>query len=115
MLTRHAMRANIKSRKAQCCKRKGENKMSKLYYVRTNGYDLVIYDDRNGKTEQGYVLTETSEFPKIYDEFGEMHKERATEFLNQIEDYSSWENDCDIDEILNSDDVEIIAEIETEL
>ena len=44
-----------------------------------------------------------------------MHKERATEFLNQIEDYSSWENDCDIDEILNSDDVEIIAEIETEL
>lgn len=106
------MCANIESRKAESRKRKGENKMSKLYYVRTNGYDLVIYDDRNGKTEQGYVLTETSEFPKIYDEFGEMHKERATEFLNQIEDYSSWENDCNIDEILNSDDVEIIAEIE---
>ena len=99
------MRVKIESRKAESRKKK-EKKMSKLYYVRTNAYDLVIYDDRNGETEQGYVLTATSEFPRIYDEFGEMHKERA---------YSSWENDCDIDEILNSDDVEIIAEIETEL
>jgi len=56
-------------------------------------------------------LAETEEFPYMVDMDREEQKAVATEFLNAIEDDSSWEDDCSYEQILTND-VEVIAEIE---
>lgn len=77
--------------------------MKKLYYISTNGYDMVVSDD--GETRR--ALADSSSFA-VCD-----HRDRAAEFLNEIEDDSSWEElEETIEEILENDEVEIIAECE---
>lgn len=77
--------------------------MKKLYFISTNGYDMVVSDD--GETRR--VLADSSSFA-VCD-----HCDRAAAFLNEIEDDSSWEEwDVTVEEILAHDEVEIIAECE---
>lgn len=93
--------------------------MKKLLYVKTNGYDMLVSVD--GENNVRY-LTETGDFPVLSEEPGEQ-LERALEFLNSVEDDSSWEDAGEVeslDEWLNLDghagDVsEIIAEIEADM
>lgn len=77
--------------------------MKKLYYISTNAYDMVVSDD--GEIRR--VLADSSSFA-VCDHF-----DRAAEFLNEIEDDSSWEElEETVEEILAHDEVEIIAECE---
>ena len=77
--------------------------MKKLYYISTNAYDMVVSDD--GEIRR--VLADSSSFA-VYE-----HRDRAAEFLNEIEDDSSWEElEETVEEILAHDEVEIIAECE---
>lgn len=77
--------------------------MKKLYFISTNGYDMVVSDD--GETRR--VLADSSSFA-VCD-----HLDRAAAFLNEIEDDSSWEElEETIEELLESDEVEIVAECE---
>lgn len=79
--------------------------MKKIYYLRTNGYDMVVSVDENKNCR---YLKETEDFP-VYAE-----NEEAIAFLDSVEDDSGWEDDCEYEEIF-TEDVEIIAEIEKEL
>lgn len=86
--------------------------MKKLYFVETDGYDMVVSVDNENKCR---YLTENKEFPYIVnDDFGSKERE-ALEFLNSVEDDSSWEDDCEYEQIFKEFPVEIIAEIEKEL
>lgn len=77
--------------------------MKKLYYISTNAYDMVVSDD--GEVRR--ALADSSRFAVCE------HRDRAAEFLNEIEDDSSWEElEETIEEILAHDEVEIIAECE---
>lgn len=77
--------------------------MKKVYYISTNAYDMVVSDD--GEIRR--VLADSSSFA-VCD-----HLDRAAEFLNEIEDDSSWEElEETVEEILAHDEVEIIAECE---
>lgn len=77
--------------------------MKKLYYISTNGYDMIVSDD--GEIRR--ALADSSRFA-VCD-----HRDRAAEFLNEIEDDSSWEElEETVEEILENDEVEIIAECE---
>ena len=81
--------------------------MKKLYFISTNGYDMVVSDD--GETRR--ALADSSSFA-VCD-----HRDRAAAFLNEIEDDSSWEEwEETIEEIVQThegqDEVEIIAECE---
>ena len=86
--------------------------MKKLYYVRTNGYDMVVSVDENKECR---YLTETSEFPYLLSMEDEEQRANATEFLESIEDDSSWEDDCSYEQIFEEFPVDVIAEIEKEL
>ena len=55
--------------------------MTKLFYIRTNGFDLVASVDEDDITR---VMTENDCFPKEKDE------KSINDFLNSIEDNSSW-------------------------
>ena len=77
--------------------------MKKLYYISTNAYDMVVSDD--GEIRR--VLADSSSFA-VYE-----HRDQVAEFLNEIEDDSSWEElEETIEELLESDEVEIVAECE---
>lgn len=77
--------------------------MKKVYYISTNGYDMIVSDD--GEVRR--ALADSSRFAVCE------HRDRAAEFLNEIEDDSSWEElEETIEEILAHDEVEIIAECE---
>lgn len=81
----------------------------KLYYVVTNGYDMVVSVDFENNCR---YLTQTEEFPVNPSE------EEAKEFLESIEDDSSWEDDCTHEQIfedVEKFDEEILANIEKEL
>ncbi len=84
--------------------------MKKLYFCRTNAYNMLISEDTDGNCR---YLIETTDFPVIANLDPEEQAQAAKEFLELIEDDSSWEDDCSHDEIF-SDGVEIIAEIETD-
>ena len=78
--------------------------MKKLYFLRTNGYDMIASSDN----EDIRYLTETNDFP--------IHasKDEAMDFLSRVEDDSSWEVlDSGFDDVLK--ECEIIAEIVKEL
>lgn len=80
--------------------------MKKLYFCRTNCYDMIVSVDNENNAR---YLTETEEFPYMATE------EEALHFLETaVEDDSSWETDLSPDEIF-VDGVDIIAEIEKEI
>ena len=84
--------------------------MKKIYYVRTNGYDMVVSVDNCGGCR---YMTENQYFPLLSEEPEVMH-EQILDFLQSIEDNSSWSDDCDYDQIF-VDEVDILAEIESEI
>ena len=88
--------------------------MKKLYFVATNGYNMLVSVDEDNDCR---YLTETEEFPYITNDEPEEKKRKALEFLESVEDDSSWEDDCSYEQIFEEfpDDIEIIAEIEKEL
>lgn len=84
----------------------------KLYFVETNGYNMVVSVDNENKCR---YLTENEEFPYIMNDGFENKERKVLEFLDSVEDDSSWENDCTYEQIFEEFPVEIIAEIEKEL
>lgn len=88
--------------------------MKKLYFVKTNGYNMLVSVDEEYNCR---YLTETEDFPYIANDDPDIQKEKALDFLETVEDDSSWEDDCSYDQIFEEfpDDIEIIAEIKKEL
>lgn len=88
--------------------------MKKLYFIKTNGYDMIVSVDEERNCR---YLTETEEFPYIAEDEPEEQARKALEFLASVEDDSSWEDDCTYYQIFEEfeDDIEIIAEIEKEI
>lgn len=83
--------------------------MKKLYFVETNGYNMLVSVDEDNNCR---YLTETDEFPYIINNDAKEKEQKALEFLNTVEDDSSWEDDCTYEQIFEEFPVEIIAEIE---
>ena len=86
--------------------------MKKLYFVETNGYNMLVSVDEDNNCR---YLTETDEFPYIVNNDAEEKERKALEFLESVEDDSSWEDDCSYEQIFEEFPVDIIAEIEKEL
>lgn len=70
--------------------------MKELYFVYTNGYNMVIPVDEQKNCR---YLTETEDFPYLLNLSKEEQISAAKEFLNSIEDDSSWQNDVSYDEL----------------
>lgn len=91
-----------------------------LYFVVTNGYNMLVSIDKENNCR---YLTETEEFPYIVGLEKDEQKEKALEFLELVEDDSSWEDVGEIEDLeewLNIDGhlgtpSEILAETEKEL
>ena len=82
--------------------------MKKLYYIKTNGYDMVA------SQEDGVVkyITE-SEAPEFF-----MGSKDAMELLKSVEDDTSWNDDitqADLETIINSNETDVCAELNVEL
>lgn len=78
----------------------------KLYFVTTNAYDMLVSDD--GEIRR--VLIDNS-WANLY-----MQSERASEFLREVEDDSSWQEFAEtVDELTNGAEIRILAEIETDI
>ena len=88
-------------------KEKEVKNMKKLYYVRTNGYDMVVSVDKQDNIR---FLTETEDFPYHPNE------EEALSFLEEVEDDSSWDDSYKgtFDDFIAGDEVEVLAQIESE-
>ena len=86
--------------------------MKKLYFVETNGYNMIVSVDKDNDCR---YLTETDEFPYMVNDVLEEKERKALDFLESVEDDSSWENDCNYEQIFEEFPVDIIAEIEKEL
>lgn len=80
--------------------------MKKYYFIKTNGYNIIV---SVSEYECRYI-TENNEFPVLPDDTEEQ-EEVARNFLETIEDDSSWEDDCTELELFESGD--IIAELES--
>lgn len=70
--------------------------MKELYFVYTNGYNMVISVDEQKNCR---YLTETEDFPYLLNFSKEEQISAAKEFLNSIEDDYSWQNDVSYDEV----------------
>lgn len=78
----------------------------KLYFVTTNAYDMLVSDD--GETRR--VLIDNS-WCNLH-----MQSERASEFLREVEDDSSWQEFAEtVDELTDGAEIRILAEIETDI
>ncbi len=79
--------------------------MKKLYFVKTNAYNMIVSDDgeiRRVLVENNEENLSTVEDPESY--------------LRQVEDDSSWEEyEEPIEEFTEAFDNEVLAEIEKEL
>lgn len=92
----------------------------RLYFVKTNGYNMLVSMDKENNCR---YLTETEEFPYIIGLEKDEQQEKVLEFLNIVEDDSSWEDAGKIENLeewLNldghlGDPSEIVAEIEKDL
>lgn len=82
--------------------------MKKLYFVATGDYDMVVSVD--GERSCRY-LTETNDFPVLSGMDTEQKEQAIREFLEAIEDDSSWNDGCVYDQIF-ADGIEVLAEIE---
>ncbi|MCI8378578.1 MAG: hypothetical protein HFH72_08670 [Lachnospiraceae bacterium] len=85
--------------------------MKKLYFCETNGYNMVVSVDSENECR---YLTETNDFPYIVGMDAEQKEQMTRDFLESVEDDSSWEDDCAYDQIF-VDGVEVLAEIEKDL
>lgn len=85
--------------------------MKKFYFCETNGYNMVVSVD--GENECRYLM-ETNDFPYIVGMATGPKEQAARDFLESVEDDSSWEDDCAYDQIF-TDGVEVLAEIEKDL
>lgn len=83
-----------------------------LYFVKTNGYDMLVSVDEHNNCK---YLTETQDFPYITNDDTDVAERKVLDFLKDIEDDSSWEDDCTYYQIFEEFPVDIIAEIEKEL
>lgn len=78
----------------------------KLYFVTTNAYDMLISDD--GEIRR--VLIDNS-WCNLH-----MQSARASEFLQEVEDDSTWQEFAEtVDELTNGAEIRILAEIETDI
>lgn len=78
----------------------------KLYFVTTNADDMVISDD--GEVRR--VLVDNPAC-NLY-----IQRERANEFLQEVEDDSSWQEFAEtVDELTDWAETRILAEIETDI
>lgn len=85
--------------------------MKKLYFCETNGYNMIVSVDEENNCR---YLTETNDFPHI-DGMDAKNKEKtAIEFLNTVEDDSSWEDNCEFNQIF-IDGIEVLSEIERDI
>lgn len=88
----------------------------RLLYCETNAYDMIVSIDEEDNCR---YLIETEEFPTI--EFGEdeENENKILNFLQTVEDDSSWSEDCSKEEIFESEGqpngLIVLAEIEKEL
>ena len=80
--------------------------MIKLYFVRTNAYDMIISD--NGEFRR--VMTDSNEHD-IYAGNSDVKRENALRILQSIEDDSSWDIYEESVEDLTRN-CEVLAEIE---
>ena len=78
----------------------------KLYFVTTNAYDMLISDD--GEVRRVLVDNPTCNLYR--------QRERANEFLREVEDDSSWQEFAEtVDELTDGAEIRILAEIETDI
>lgn len=77
--------------------------MKKLYFVVTNGYDMVISDD--GEIRRVLIDNDACD---LYEQ-----RDRAEKFLHEVEDDSSWGEYSETVDELTDGECRIIAEIET--
>lgn len=85
--------------------------MKKIYFCETNGYNMVVSVDGENKCR---YLTETNDFPILSGMDLEQKKQAAREFLEMVEDDSSWDANCTYGQIF-ADGTEVLVEIEKEL
>lgn len=98
--------------------------MKKIYFVKTNAYDMIVTIDKE-KNVKYLIENEYTNFPKEKDFiFDEEFMVKSTPYengvkeylINEVEDDSSWENDVNIEDMFEIMDVsEIVAEIEKEI
>lgn len=96
--------------------------MKKLMYVTTNAGDMIVSYDENEKVLRYLSESNENPFPKRNSE-GQPDLEAINDFLNTVEDDSSWcceEGVEDVEESLeidynDSETPRIIAERETDL
>lgn len=83
----------------------------KLYFIKTNGYNMVVSVDEEKCVR---YLTETNDFPYIVRYEKNEQKEIAKRFLLEIEDDSSWCDNCTYEQIFGelTNEDEILAEVE---
>ncbi len=81
--------------------------MKKLYFVKTNGYDMIISDD--GELRRVLVDNMACNLS--------VHEDRAEEYLREeVEDDSSWgEYEETVEELTADEETRILAEIEKEI
>ena len=81
-----------------------------LYFVWTNGYNMVVSVDANNDCR---YIAENNSFPTI----SEGDEKAAIEFLQSIEDDSSWDDDCTYQQLFedHENDVKIVAKISKEI
>ena len=79
--------------------------MKRLYFIRTNGYCMLVSDD--GEIRRALVENNEENLSAVED---------PESYLQQVEDDSSWEeHEEPIEEFTEAFDNEVLAEIEKEL
>lgn len=95
----------------------------RLYFVETNGYSMIVSVD-NKKRCRYLIENNECEFPHSWQMEEEEREAAAIEFLNSVEDDSSWRDNLTYDDLFsdevmaswnNPDGNVIIAEIQKEL
>ena len=95
----------------------------RLYFIETNGYSMIVSVD--SKKNCRYLIENNKcEFPHLWQMKNKERKAAAIEFLNSVEDDSSWNDNLTYDDFFsdkvmaswaNPDGNFIIAKIQKEL
>lgn len=86
--------------------------IKKVYFLKTDGYNMLVSVDEKKNCR---YLTETSDFPYLLGMEDDKQKQAAVmQFLESVEDDSSWEDDCSYFQIFEEfqEDIEILGEVE---
>ena len=85
--------------------RERSRKMKKIYFIKTNGYGMLVSDD--GETRRVLTDNDDEQLYKVED---------YAAYLQQVEDDSSWEEyEEPIEEFTEAFDNEVLAVIEKEI